>query len=145
MMPNIIFEAVGAVKILYLKLFGTKLQKLLIKISDEYYALLNDGIVHEDAIVRIMKAAYDEDKKLIEDCQYFVFNRKQTIDTIFDQKYGKKGRFLSNLFKLVQKVYLDLYLDDNRKSYEEELKNSLVELNKSFNKVVLYMFSKYDD
>lgn len=145
MMPNFIFKAVSSFKILFVKIFGSNLQKLLLKITDEYYSLLSDGLVHEDAIVRIIKTVYDDDKKKIEDCKYFVFGRKQTIDTIFDQKYGKRGRFLSNLFKLVQKVYLDTYLDDDRKSYEEELKNTMIELNKSFNKVVLYMFAKYDD
>jgi hypothetical protein len=145
MMPNFVFKAISSVKIIFVKIFGSNLQKLLLKIADEYYSLLRDGFVHEEAIVRIMKVAYDDDKKKIEDCNYFVFGRKQTIDTIFDQKYGKRGRFLSHLFKLVQKVYLDKYLDDDRKSYEEELKNTMTELNKSFNKVVLYMFTKYDD
>ena len=145
MIPDFVFNSVTYVKIIYYKLFGTNLQKLLIKISDEYYSLLADGAIHEDVINRIIKIEYGDDKKRIDDCTYFVYNRKQTIDTIFDSKYGKRGRFLSHLFKLVQKIHLDTNLNDNRKSYVSELNSSMISLNKHFNTIVLYMFSKYND
>lgn len=144
MMPNIAFKALNTLSILFLRTFGSNLNKLLLRVSDEYYSLLSQGVLHDTAIVRIMKNVYIDDKKKIDDCNYFVFSRKQSIDSIYDQKYGKSGRFMSHLFKLIQKIYLDKYLDDNRLSYDEELNNSMVMLNKNFNKVVLYMFSKYD-
>lgn len=144
MMPDFIFNTVSSLKISYLKLFGDKLVKLLISISDEYYSYISEGVIHEEALHKIMKQNYIDNPKALDDCKYFVFNRKQTIDSIYESKYGKSGRFMSHLFKLIQKIYLDKHLDDGKSSYETELTKSMTNLNKKFNNVVLYMFSKYN-
>lgn len=145
MMHDLVFKSVVFLRISSLKYLGSKLDKLLINISDKYYSQISNGVIHEDAIALIMNVYYTEKSKELEDCRYFVVNRKQSIDTIFDTKYGKSGRFMSHLFKLIQKIYLDKYLNDERESYEVELNKSMILLNKNFNKVVLYTYSKYDD
>ncbi|MBX3042451.1 MAG: hypothetical protein KIT33_06935 [Candidatus Kapabacteria bacterium] len=144
MMPDFVFKIVSSYKISLIKLFGSKLNKLLLSVADEYYFYISKGVIHEEAITKIIKSRYIDDKKAIDDCRYFVFNRKQSIDSIYDAKYGKSGRFMSQLFKLVQKIYLDTGLDDKRRSYDEELNDSMLMLNKNFKKVVLYSHNKYD-
>lgn len=144
MIPDSVFRFTNFIRISYLKAFGNGLQKLLIEIADDYYRLLSEGFLHDEIVKNIIKDRYLENPKMIEDCMYFVFSRRQSIDSIFDRKYGKSGRFMSHLFKLIQKIYLDTNLDDNRLSYETEMNASTVKLNKSFNKVVLYYFDKYD-
>jgi hypothetical protein len=144
MIPDFMFNMISFVKVSYTSIFGSKIQKLVVEITDTYYYQLSLGLVHEEAISRIMNDEYLGDKKKIDDCKYFVYSRKQSIDSIFDMKYGKRGRFMSNLFKLIQKIYLDTKLDDTRMSYDEELNNSMLEINKIFNRVVLYKFAKYD-
>lgn len=129
--------------ILRLKSFGSKLDKLLIEISDEYYTLLSKDVLHEEAVYTILKNRYGYNKSNYEEPAYFIFRKHTTVDTIYDDKYGKKGRFMSNLFKLVQKIYLDKYLDDNRQSHSSEMHNSTMNLNRRFNKVMLYMYSKH--
>jgi len=144
MIPDSVFRFTNFIRISYLKAFGNGLQKLLIEIADDYYRLLSEGFLHDEIVKNIIKDRYLENPKMIEDCMYFVFSRRQSIDSIFDRKYGMSGRFMSHLFKLIQKIYLDTNLDDNRLSYETEMNTSTVKLNKSFNKVVLYYFDKYD-
>lgn len=144
MMPDFIFQIVGKIKITYIKVFGSKLQKLLLSVTEKYYSYMTEGALHEEVIYRIVKEYYNDDKDASEECKYYVFKRKQSIDSIYDAKYGKSGRFMSHLFKLTQKIYLDKFLDNNKNSYDEELNKSMLILNKNFNKVVLYMFAKYN-
>ncbi len=145
MMPDFVFNTLMTFRILLMRLFGSKLQKLLINISENYYQLLSDGMIHEDAIAGIMKEQYDGDKKQIEDCGYFVYSRKQTIDTVFLSRFGSRGRFMIHLFKLIQKIYLDKYQTDYRTNEIAEMNRTMALLNKNFKKVVLYMFMKYDN
>lgn len=129
--------------ILKIKTFGKKIDKLLIEIADEYYSLIASNVLHEDAVYKILKSYYGNKKSDYEEAAYFVFKKISSVDSIYDNKYGKSGRFMSNLFKLAQKVYLDNFLDDKRDSYSDEINNSTIRLNKIFNKVILYMFSKH--
>ncbi|MCO5251836.1 MAG: hypothetical protein M9949_10505 [Candidatus Kapabacteria bacterium] len=129
--------------ILRIKTFGKKIDKLLIEIADEYYYLISSDVLHEEAVYKILKSYYGEKKADYDEAAYFVFKKHSSVDSIYDSKYGKSGRFMSNLFKLVQKVYLDKFLDENRESYSDEINNSITKLNRIFNKVILYMYSKY--
>ncbi len=126
-----------------IKTFGKKIDKLLIEIADEYYYLISSDVLHEEAVYKILKSYYGDKKSDYDEAAYFVFKKHSSVDSLYDNKYGKSGRFMSNLFKLAQKVYLDKFLDDNRASYSDEINNSMKRLNKIFNKVILYMYSKY--
>lgn len=143
MMPDFIFNIAIGLKVQFIKIFGSDLQKILIRLSKKYLKLISEGILHDDAIIKIMKEEYPDDKQSFENCRYYVYNTKQNIDKIFTAKFGNRGRFMSHLFKLVQKVYIDKFLKRDNSDINPSAKYML-ELNKNFNKVVLYYFSKYD-
>lgn len=144
MIPDFLFNFINTIRIVSIRIFGSKIKKLTVAIISRYYKLLYEGKIHEDIIAIIMKEYYLDDRPKIETCRYYIFSSKQTIDGIYDSKYGKSGRFMSQLFKLIQKIYLDNYVDDTRNSYIEEQNLTMIEINKIFNKVTLYMFAKYD-
>ncbi|PKL86492.1 MAG: hypothetical protein CVV22_03195 [Ignavibacteriae bacterium HGW-Ignavibacteriae-1] len=143
MMRGIFYSLYLKLFIFRIKSFGKKIDKLLIEIADEYYYLISSDVLHEEAVYKILKSYYGDKKADYDEAAYFVFKKHSSVDGIYDSKYGKSGRFMSNLFKLAQKVYLDKFLDDNRASYSDEINNSMKRLNKIFNKVILYMYSKY--
>lgn len=143
MIKNAAYHIYLRLFILNTRIFGSELDKLLINISANYFSLISDGKLHEDAIYMILKEYYGVNKSDYEDSAYFIFRKHSAIDNIYSSKYGKSGRFMSNLFKLIQKVYLDKFLGDKRESYAAEASKTTVALNKKFNKVILYMYSKY--
>ncbi|GAB1372722.1 hypothetical protein MASR1M45_27850 [Candidatus Kapaibacterium sp.] len=143
MITDIFFNIANNLRIQAYKLFGGKLTKFCLNIAEQYYKLTGNGVVHEDAISQIIKLNYDSNDK-IENCRYFIYSKKTTIDSIFNSKYGKSGRFMSHLFKLIQRVYLDSIPDHDKRSFDEEVNTSTISLNKVFNKVVLFMYAKYN-
>ncbi len=143
MITDIFFNIANNLRIQAYKLFGGKLTKFCLNIAEQYYKLTGNGVVHEDAISQIIKLNYDSNDK-IENCRYFIYSKKTTIDSIFKSKYGKSGRFMSHLFKLIQRVYLDSIPDHDKRSFDEEVNTSTISLNKVFNKVVLFMYAKYN-
>jgi hypothetical protein len=143
MMRGIFYNLYLKLFIFRIKTFGKKIDKLLIEIADEYFSLIASNVLHEDAVYKILKSYYGDKKSDYDEAAYFVFKKQSTVDSLYDSKYGKSGRFMSNLFKLAQKVYLDKFLDDKRDSYANEINNSTTRLNKIFNKVILYMYSKH--
>ncbi len=144
MMPDFLYKSFSFIKISILKIFGTELNKFTIEISDKYFNLVSSGLLYEDAIARIMNEKYSNDKAKIKECQNFIYSKKQSIDLIFEQKYGKRGRFLIHLYKLIQKIYLDFRTKELDKKEEEIIIDSSIKLNKLFNFITLYMFSKYE-
>jgi hypothetical protein len=143
MIHNKIYHFLLSNRILTLRLIGTKLEKQLIETAGKYYRLLHQGMVHEDAIANIIKEEYPENKHDQEEAKHFIYSKKQPIDKEFDSKYGKRGRFMSHLFKLVQKIHLDKNSDKMKMNNSEYLSLVSIKLNRKFNKVVLYMFAKY--
>jgi len=143
MIKNAAYNIYLRLFIISTRIFGNELDKLLINVAAEYFSLITDNKIHEDAIYTILKEYYGPNKSDYDDASYFIFRKHSTIDNIYSSKYGKSGRFMSHLFKLVQKIYLDKYLDDNRESYTAETTKTTVALNKKFNKVMLYLHSKY--
>lgn len=143
MITDIFFNIANILRIQAYKLLGGKLTKFCLNIAEQYYKLTGNGVVHEDAISQIIKLNYDSKDK-IESCRYFIYSKKTTIDSIFNNKYGKSGRFMSHLFKLIQRVYLDSIPDHDKRSFDEEVNTSTISLNKVFNKVVLFMYAKYN-
>jgi hypothetical protein len=143
MIHNKIYYFLLNIRILALRLIGTKLEKLLIETAGKYYRLLNQGMVHEDAIAKIIKEEYPENKHEQEEAKHFIYSKKQPIDKEFESKYGKRGRFMSHIFKLIQKIHLDKNIKNENKFSAEFLSLTSIKLNRKFNKVVLYMFAKY--
>ncbi len=143
MIKNVAYNIYLRVFIISTRIFGSGLDKLLINISADYFSLISEGKIHEGAIYMILKEYYGVNKPDYEDAASFIFRKHLQIDNIYSSKYGKSGRFMSHLFKLIQKVYLDKFLKDKRDSYDAEMSNSTVALEKKFNKVMLYMYSKY--
>lgn len=143
MIHNKIYYLLLNVRVLTLKLTGTKLEKQLLKTSDKYYKLLKKGLIHEDAIAQIIKSEYSGNIHDQEESKHFIYSKKQSIDKEFESKYGKKGRFMIHLFKLIQKIHLDKHTSKEKRNDSEHISLTSIKLNKKFNKVVIYMYSKY--
>jgi hypothetical protein len=142
-MKNKIYYFLLGNRIITLRLIGTKLDKKLIHIADKYYSLLHNGIIHEDVIAKIIKEEYPESKHDQEESKHFIYSKKQSIDKEFESKYGKRGRYMIHLFKLVQKIHLDKNVTNEKKNNSDYIALTSIKLNRKFNKVVLYMFAKY--
>ena len=143
MKNNKIYYFILSNRILVLRLMGTKLEKQLIKTAGKYYQLIQKGLVHEDAIAKIIKEEFPDNKHDQEELKHFIYSKKQSIDHEFDIKYGKKGRFITHLFKLIQKIHLDKNIKNEKKHDSDFIALTSIKLNRKFNKVVLYMFAKY--
>jgi hypothetical protein len=142
MLPNFIFNVWLHIRLFWLRYFGTPLDKALIEISDRYYDLLSEGKIHEEIITAIIRENYDKANRQAE-CRDFVFKKKFTVDNIFESKYGRSGRFMAHLFKLIQKIYLDRHFADSPDDFEKELRETNLRLNKSFRRVTLHMYAKH--
>ena len=139
-----LFDFVLILKIFYLRKFGGTLDKIAVDVADEYYYLMKNDNIHQDIIHKIIKQ-YIYDNGKIEEYNKFVYSSRLASDSLLEQKYGTRSKFILNLFKLIIKIYLESIPNDRKKPYNEELQLAIFQLNKNFNKIVLYMFKKHFD
>lgn len=137
-----LFDFLLILRISYLRKFGGNLDKIAVDVADEYYYLLRENNIHQDIINKIIKQFVAERSK-IEEYNKFIYSSRLASDSLLEQKYGSKSKFILNLFKLILKIHLDSIPDDKKKSYNEELQYAIFNLNKHFNKIILYMFKKH--
>ena len=137
-----LFDFLLILRITYLRKFGGSLEKIAVDVSDEYYYLLKSNNIHQDIIHKIIKQ-YTTERNKIEDYNKFIYSSRLASDSLFEQKYGSKSKFILNLFKLILKIYLENIPDNVKKPYNEELQYAIFQLNKNFNKIILYMFKKH--
>ncbi len=143
-MKSILYNISLNLRIAFLRKFGGSLDKIAVEVSDEYYYLIKNNNIHQDAISIIIKSQIDQNSK-IEDYNKFIYSSRLASDSIMEQKYGNRSKFILNLFKLIIKIHLDNIPDNKKIAYNEELQMAIYSLNKNFNKIVLYMFKKHFD
>lgn len=137
-----LFDFLLILRITYLRKFGGNLDRIAVDVSDEYYYLLKLDNIHQDIIHKIIKQ-YVTEKSKIEDYNKFIYSSRLASDSLLEKKYGARSKFILNLFKLILKIYLESIPDEKKKPYNEELQFAIFQLNKNFNKIILYMFKKY--
>jgi len=143
-MKSVLYNISLNLRISFLRKFGGSLDKITVEVSDEYYYLIKNNNIHQDAISKIIKSKIDHNSK-IEDYNKFIYSSRLSSDSIMEQKYGTRSKFILNLFKLIIKIHLDNIPDNKKMAYNEELQLAIYSLNKNFNKIVLYMFKKHFD
>jgi len=143
-MKSVLYNISLNLRISFLRKFGGSLDKIAVEVSDEYYYLIKNNNIHQDAISKIIKSKIDQNSK-IEDYNKFIYSSRLSSDSIMEQKYGTRSKFILNLFKLIIKIHLDNIPDNKKMAYNEELQLAIYSLNKNFNKIVLYMFKKHFD
>lgn len=139
-MKKFIYNIFSKFKIGVLKTRKSKLDDLMFATIDKYYNLQNQNKIHEEAIARIINDSEldEKQKKFAND---YIFRKKNDTDRTYNEKFGKKGKYMAELNKLNQILYFLLnnidFNDENRK------KIIIHKINKNFNKITLYMFDKY--
>ncbi len=142
-MKKLLYNISINLKIFYIKSFGSKLDKTALLITELYYNYLSQNLLHEEAIYKILKDDYQYKKSEIEQCNRFIYSSKISADSILESKYGKRSRFLINLFKLILKIHSDINKITDKDNDNDDIQYSVNKLNKNFNKIVLYMYSKF--
>lgn len=140
-LPQKITDIILKLKFLILKSTSGEI-KVLIEIAEKYFKLRSDGIIHEDAIAKIIKIEYSASQD-ISNTLNFVYKRKDFLDMTFEKQYGKKGLPMAHLLRLAQRIFADRYFDENLKNDKNALVDLAYKLKKHFNVVAMNMYEKY--
>lgn len=141
MIKKILYNVLSKSKIAVLKTGKNELNNLMFDIIDSYYSLLANKKIHENAISIILKE-YMKSKESQDVSRKYIFSRKIDTDRQFEEKFGKKGRYMAELNKLIQIIYFldnEIKIDDDKSTLKIKQK-----INKDFNKISLHIFEKYN-
>jgi hypothetical protein len=140
-MKSFLYNILSKSKITLLKTRKTELHALMFDIIDKYYNQLSQKKLHQDTIVFILKEFFHNESH-IKEAKKFIFSSKNETDRSFEQKFGKKGKYMAELHKLIQIVY---YIK-NDISPKNDIKTTKVrsKINQDFNKITLHFYDKYE-
>lgn len=141
-MKNKFFDYLTKLKIKKLRTGKKVLDELMLRIIEAYYRMQSENITHKFAIESIISEYFDDDKEAAK-CRKFVFKIKTRTDRNFQDKYGEKGVYLAQLHKLIEKIYRENFSNNKSENELQDLNEIADKMDKSFNKITLYMFQKY--
>lgn len=140
-MKKFLYNILSKSKITFLQASKSELNTLMFDVIDKYYYMLSKKSIHQDAVVSVLKNFFDDNEKIIKAKKY-IFSKKNITDKNYEQRFGKKGKYMAELNKTIQIIY---FLN-NDISPENQVKTEKIRrlINKDFNKITLYMYEKYD-
>ncbi len=140
-MKSFLYNLLSRSKIALLKATKSELNVLMFDVIDEYFKYQSKKVLHQDAIASILKGCFSENDKILTARKY-VFSTKNDTDKNFEQKFGKRGKYMAELNKLIQIIFF--LKNDISPKNEVKSRKIRTQINKDFNKITLHMYEKYD-